>query len=196
MGRDRNPRGLERRLGANPLESERDFIARSRLPRFGSRVAFDRRRFYQVVAILAAVCAYATIVLGGTVRGMDAGLACTDWPLCNGSIVPNLGDPRVAVEYAHRLVAAVTSLSILLTMVLALLWYRAELRLVLLSMVAFGILVAQVGLGALTITSALNWVIVTIHLALGTATFAFGLLVALFALRMPSMGTATPLPVE
>src|SRR5437762_13743217 len=196
MGRDRNPRGLERRLGANPLESERDFIARSRLPRFGSRVALDRRRFYQVVASLAAAGAHATTVLGGTVRGVDARLASTDWPLCNGSIVPNLGDPLVAVEYAHRLVAAVTSLSILLTMVLALLWYRAELRLVLLSTVAFGILVAQVGLGALTITSALNWVIVTIHLALGTATFAFGLLVALFALRLPFLGTAIPRPVE
>src|SRR5439155_26173213 len=128
---------------------------------------------------------------GGTVRGMDAGLACKDWTLCNGSIVPNLGDRRVAVEYAHRLVAAVTRLSILLTMVLALLWYRGELRLVLLSTVAFGIVVAQVGLGALTITSALNWVIVTIHLALGTATFAFGLLVARFALRLRSLGTAT-----
>src|SRR5438034_8531658 len=195
MGRYRNPRGLERRLAANPLESERDFIARSRLPQFGSRVALDRRRFYQVVAILAAVCAYATIVLGGTVRGMDAGLACTDWPLCNGSIVPNLGDPLVAVEYAHRLVAAVTSLSILLTMVLAVLWYRRDLRLVLLSTVAFGILVAQVWLGALTITSSLNWVIVTIHLALGTATFAFGLLVALFALRLPPVGAASPRPI-
>jgi cytochrome c oxidase assembly protein subunit 15 len=158
-------------------------------------VAFDRRRFYQVVAFLAAVCAYATIVLGGTVRGMDAGLACPDWPLCNGSIVPTLGDPRVAVEYAHRLVAAVTSLSILLTAVLALLWYRTELRLVLLSLVAFGILVAQVWLGALTISSYLNWVIVTIHLALGTATFAFGLLVAFFALRLPSIGAASPGPI-
>src|SRR5207237_10372343 len=130
------------------------------------------------------------------VRGIVATIARPNWPLCNGSSVPNLGDPLEAVEYAHRLVAAVTSLSILLTMVLALLWYRAELRLVLLSTVAFGILVAQVGLGALTITSALDWVIVTIHLALGTATFAFGLLVALFALRLPSLGTATPLPVE
>src|SRR5436309_15840433 len=114
MGRDRNPRGLERRLAANPLESERDFIARSRLPRFGSRVAFDRRRFHQVVAILAAVCAYATIVLGGTVRGMDARLACLKWPLCNGSVVPSLGAPRGAVEYADHLPARATSLSILL----------------------------------------------------------------------------------
>src|SRR2546421_5176170 len=107
----------------------------------------------------------------------------------------DLKPPRVAADSPPRLVAAVTSLSILLTMLLALLWYRAELRLVLLSIVAFGILVAQVGLGALTITSALSWVIVTIHLALGTATFAFGLLVALFALRLPPMGTAIPRPV-
>ena len=157
---------------------------------------FDRKRFYQVVAILAAVCAYATIVLGGTVRGMDAGLACPDWPLCHGSIVPNLGDSSVAVEYAHRLVAAVTSLSILLTVVLAILWHRTELRLVVLSSVTFGILVAQVGLGALTISSNLDWVIVTIHLALGTATFASALLVAVLALRLPLVGGATPRPIE
>src|SRR5947208_15923745 len=113
---------------------------------------------------------------------MDAGLACLDWPLCNGSIVPDLGNPQVAVEYAHRLVAAVTSLSILLTMVLALLWYRAALRLVLLSKVAFGILVAQVGRGGLTITSSRNWGSVTIHLALGTGTVAFDLLLAVFSL--------------
>src|SRR5947208_16197770 len=121
MGRDRNPRGLERRLAANPLESERDFIARSRLPRFGSRVAYDRRRFYQVVAILAAVCAYATIVLGGTVRGIDEELASLDWPLCSGSVVPNLGAPRVAVGYAHVHVATLTSLSVRLTPVIAIL---------------------------------------------------------------------------
>ena len=157
---------------------------------------FDRRRFYQVVAVLAAVSAYTTIVLGGTVRGMGAGLACPDWPLCNGHVVPDLGDPLVAVEYAHRLVAAVTSLSILLTMVMALLWYRGELRLVILSSFALGILVTQVGLGALTITTSLDWVVVTIHLALGTATFGFGLLVALFSLRLPAIGSEGPRTVE
>jgi len=159
-------------------------------------VRFDRRRFYQVVAVLAAVSAYTTIVLGGTVRGMGAGLACPDWPLCNGHVVPDLGDPLVAVEYAHRLVAAVTSLSILLTMVMALLWYRGELRLVILSSFALGILVTQVGFGALTITTSLDWVVVTIHLALGTATFAFGLLVAFFALRLPSIGSTVPGTIE
>ena len=58
-------------------------------------MAIDRRRLLQVVAILGALFAYATIVVGGTVRGMGAGLACPDWPLCNGSVVPDLTDGNV-----------------------------------------------------------------------------------------------------
>jgi len=149
-------------------------------------VQIDRLRLFQIVAVLSAITAYGTIVLGGTVRGMDAGLACPDWPLCNNSIVPNLGDPRVAVEYAHRLVAALTSLFILLTMAFALLWHRAEIAIVTLSVMTFAVLVAQVLFGALTITSSLDWVVVTIHLALGTATLALALMVALLALRLPA----------
>jgi len=141
----------------------------------------------QIVAVLAAITAYGTIVLGGTVRGMGAGLACPDWPLCNGSVIPDLADPTIAIEYAHRLVAALTSLFVLLTMIVALLWLRWEMRIVkALSAMTFAVLVAQVIFGALTITSSLNWVVVTIHLALGTATLALALMVALLALRLPA----------
>ncbi len=147
----------------------------------------DRRRLLQIVAVLAAITAYGTIVLGGTVRGMGAGLACPDWPLCNGSVIPDLADPTIAIEYAHRLVAALTSLFVLLTMVVALLWLRWEMRIVkALSAMTFYVLVAQVWFGALTITSSLDWVVVTVHLALGTATLALALMVALLALRLPS----------
>ncbi len=147
----------------------------------------DRRRILQIVAVLAAITAYGTIVLGGTVRGMGAGLACPDWPLCNGSVIPDLADPTIAIEYAHRLVAALTSLFVLLTMIVALLWLRWEMRIVkALSAMTFYVLVAQVWFGALTITSSLDWVVVTVHLALGTATLALALMVALLALRLPS----------
>jgi len=114
---------------------------------------------------------------------MGAGLACPDWPLCHGSIVPELGDPSIAVEYAHRLAALLTSFFLLLTLAVVLRWFRGDARLVPLSVVSFATLVAQVGFGALTITSSLNWVVVTIHLALGTATFALALVVALVSRR-------------
>ena len=151
----------------------------------------DRRRFLQAVAILGAISAYATIVLGGTVRGMARGR----WPLCHGSVVPDLADPTIALEYAHRLLAALTSLFLLFTLVVVLVWFRADVRLVTLSVISFAILVAQVAVGALTITSLLDWVVVTIHLALGTATLASALIVALVSL-WPSTTTAAEPPTE
>ena len=154
----------------------------------------DRRRLLQTVAILGTLSAYATIVLGGTVRGMDAGLACLDWPLCNGHVVPDLNDPQVAVEYAHRLVAALTTLFILLMLVVTLLWFRSDVPLLTFSVASMALLIAQVGFGALTIAYRLDWVIVTIHLALGTATFASALVVAFLALRPPPREIATAPP--
>ena len=88
----------------------RGFIETDFLPPHEIPMPIDRRRFLQVVAILGALCAYATIIVGGTVRGMGAGLACPDWPLCNGSVVPDLADTGIFVEYVHRLVAALTGM--------------------------------------------------------------------------------------
>jgi len=135
-----------------------------------------------VVAILGAVFAYATIVVGGTVRGMGAGLACPDWPLCNGSVVPDLADTGILVEYIHRLVAALTGIFVSSTVVAAAVWFRSQMRIVTLSIMSLAILATQVAVGALTITSENDWVVVTVHLALGTATLASALVVALVSL--------------
>src|SRR5438093_12155982 len=71
----------------------------------------DHRRFLQTVAILGAVLAYATIIVGGIVRGIKgAGMSCTDWPLCNGSLVPNRADARTLSRDVPRPVAALTGL--------------------------------------------------------------------------------------
>ena len=171
-------------------DSLRGFIAADFLPPREILMPIDRRRLLQVVAILGALFAYATIVVGGTVRGMGAGLACPDWPLCNGSVVPDLTDGNVLVEFIHRFVAALTGLFMLSTLIAALVWFRSEMPVVTLSIMSFGVLVIQVGVGAITITSDNDWVVVTIHLALGTATLASALIVALVSLwpAAPSKG--------
>src|SRR5437879_13746271 len=110
----------------------------------------DRRRFLRTMAILGAVFAYATIVLGGTVRGMGAGLACPDWPLCNGSLVPDVRDAGVLVEYVHRLVAVLTGLVVLFALLAAILGFRAELPLVTLSIVRFAGLATQAAVVGVT----------------------------------------------
>ena len=145
----------------------------------------DKARLFRLLAVLSTFTTYATMVLGGYVKATGAGLACPDWPLCYGSVLPNLGDPLILAEWAHRLVAALTSLFLILTMVLALLWFRAERRYVLLSSLTVTCLLGQVALGALTITSRLDPLVVTLHLGIAIATFAGALALAVVVLVVP-----------
>lgn len=147
----------------------------------------NRRRVFQAIAIAGAVLAYLTIIVGGDVRSSGAGMACTDtWPLCGGSVLPDFSQPGVAIEFAHRVVAFATSLLVLITLILALLWYRMDRRVVSLSVSTMALLFAQVLLGAVTVQTDLNPTIVTAHLALGTATFATALVLAVVSLLPPA----------
>jgi len=147
----------------------------------------NRRRIFQIVAIAAALMAYLTIIVGGDVRSTNAGMKCGEsWPLCNGDVIPDLSQPGVATEFAHRVVAFTTSLLILVTLILAFLWFRKDWRVRSLSVTTFALLFSQVLLGAVTVQTNLDPGVVTAHLALGTATFATALVLAVVALMPPS----------
>ncbi len=149
----------------------------------------NRLRVFQAVVILATLMAYLTIVIGGDLTASSAGLACGEsWPLCPGGVIPDLSAPGVIIEFTHRVVAFATSILILLTLVLAFLWYRREARIFLLSVATFLLLVGQVVLGMMTVQSELSPAIVTAHLALGTATFAAALVLAVLTWLPPPAG--------
>ncbi len=147
----------------------------------------NRRRVFQVLVIAATLMAYVTIVVGGDLTASESGFACgSSWPFCPGGVIPpNLHDPKVAIEFTHRVVAFTTSLLILVTLILALLWYRKESWVLFLAVATFLLLVAQVILGMLTVQSDLDPVVVTAHLAIGTATFAAALVLAVVSLLPP-----------
>lgn len=144
-----------------------------------------RVRAFQVVTILAAVFAYLTVVVGGDVRSSGAGMACPEWPLCAGGIIPDFSQSGVAIEFAHRVVAFATGVVILATLVLAYLWYRRDLKTIVLATASLVLVVAQVYLGMLTIDTDLSAPVVTAHLAIGTATFATALSLAVATLVAP-----------
>ena len=53
---------------------------------------------------------FALIVLGALVRAHDAGLACPDWPLCFGQVLPRM-NLEIAFEWSHRALAGSVSLA-------------------------------------------------------------------------------------
>jgi cytochrome c oxidase assembly protein subunit 15 len=107
---------------------------------------------------------FALIVLGSVVRTTGSGLACPDWPLCQGRLIPPL-EFHVLIEWSHRTVALLVSALLFTTM--AFVFVRREVRARLGGMAAatIGLLLIQVLLGALTVWKLLHPPVVNTHLA-------------------------------
>jgi heme a synthase len=133
--------------------------------------------------------AFATLLLmavGSATRVMNAGLACPDWPLCYGQLVPTRQmNLQVFLEWFHRLDAGLIGLSTLWLFGLSW-WKRQQLPqwLPWAVTVALGLILVQGGLGAFTVTELLRFDIVTAHL--GTALLFFCTLLVIGTCLLPT----------
>ncbi len=142
-----------------------------------------------------ATATWGLMALGSATRVMEAGLACPDWPLCFGQVVPvQQMDVQVFLEWFHRLVAATVGLGVLLLVGMAW-WWRSHLPRWLPWGVtaALGLVLWQGILGGLTVTQLLRFDIVTAHLGTGLAFFSLLLTLAVALMQVPG-GTTRPLP--
>lgn len=155
--------------------------------------ATKARRVARAYVVLIAITSI-QIVLGALVRANHAGLACPDWPLCFGQLVPAF-DVKVAFEWGHRLLAMVgvnfgfTGVSI---------WAYRSLR----GSEAWNtvkpwiwlgaaLLVTQNILGGLTVLQLLASWTVTLHLVFGNA-FNAALAITAYSLSLGTLGRAGP----
>ncbi len=149
--------------------------------------AGDLRR----MAAIATAAVYVQILLGAAMRHTGAGLACPDFPLCNGQLLPDLTGAAIALHMAHRVGAVVVTVLVFLLAESA--WARhpevPEFRRP--ALAALGCVTLQVLLGALSVLSRLAPFITTAHV-LGGALLLCSLVVltARAHRRLPATGPA------
>jgi len=137
-----------------------------------------RFRSFQLQSLATAVTVYILIVLGGVVSSTGSGMACPDWPLCYGEIVPELTQP-VLIEFTHRIWAMVVTVFVIMTMVLAWRRYRWPHAITAFATLTFVLLLGQILLGMVTVRSGTEPFVVTAHLALAILVFGSALTVSI-----------------
>jgi len=150
-----------------------------------------RWRLAQLAAHLV-VALIALVVIGGATRVMEAGLACPDWPLCYGVLLPGRQmNVQVFLEWFHRLDAFVVGIALLVQLFAAFLWRsRLPAWLPWVSAGLVALVVLQGGLGALTVLQLLPSGVVTAHLALALTMVA--VVSGLSQRLLASPGNASP----
>ncbi|MCZ7543646.1 MAG: COX15/CtaA family protein [Anaerolineae bacterium] len=139
---------------------------------------------YRRLTLVTAALIYTLIVVGAVVRVTESGLGCPDWPLCHGGLVPP-PEQTAVIEFAHRLVAGVAGLFIILTAFVAWRDYRRARWIVGPATLVIALVPVQYVLGAVVVATELQPLAVVIHL--GTALFIFGgALVLAVAARRPA----------
>ena len=145
------------------------------------------------IAFAIAIATWMVMAIGSATRVMNAGLACPDWPLCYGTVLPaeqmNL---QVFLEWFHRLVASTVGFATIVLCGAS--WYFRQ------SLPkwtpwatsgSFSLVVFQGILGGLTVTQLLRFDIVTAHL--GTGLLFFSSLLAI-ATALTNQTTSQELP--
>ncbi|NCJ07846.1 heme A synthase [Synechococcales cyanobacterium C] len=152
-------------------------------------VSWDWPRLLGRVFLGLALLTLGLMALGSATRVMNAGLACPDWPLCYGAVVPRQQmNLQVFLEWFHRLVAS--SLGALVLVLTGTVWglrQRLPRWLPWATTSSLGLVVFQGVLGGLTVTELLRFDIVTAHLATGLLFFCS--LLAIAASLWPYQGT-------
>ena len=141
-------------------------------------------RTFQGVSVVTALSIYVLIVLGGLVASTDSGLACPDWPLCNGQVLPYL-TINVLIEFTHRVWTIEVTVMVIATLLMAWKYYKRMSKVTLFATLTFVLLLAQITLGMLTVQTRTLPVVVTAHLGMATLVFASALITSIFSFITP-----------
>jgi heme A synthase len=136
------------------------------------------------VAALAWLLAWVTMLSAAMVAKSGASLACSTWPDCDGLLLPDLSDPFIHLNFAHRALAAATGIG------LVLLWATARrpevpAPLERWATAALVLVIIEVILGAVVVWSEIELVTAVLHQALGVLIFVMVTMVLWRSVKAP-----------
>ncbi len=158
----------------------------------------DELSRYRRLVTATIVATFILIAIGGIVRVSDSGLGCgpagsgtQGWPLCEGGLVPQASAESI-IEFSHRIAAGVVLVLTALVAWRALRHLRAHRAIVRGSVAAAILVLAQAGLGGLTVEQGLEEELVAAHLGLAMA--FVGLMLLLRRASAPAADSAVVAP--
>jgi protoheme IX farnesyltransferase len=121
------------------------------------------RSRFRSLALATAIATIALFAIGGLVRGTGSGLGCSTWPACEpGRLFPS-GTLHSLIEFSHRAMAFLVVVLTALTGAAAIRVARPERSLLWPAVLAFPLVLAQAGLGAVVVATELDAWWVTAH---------------------------------
>lgn len=117
------------------------------------------------------------LVWGNLVAGLKVGLACPDWPLCHGSVLPPLRWD-IYMEFMHRVIGGVTSIFLIILCYQRIRSYRGGARAVPVLVVL--LLIIQIVLGGIVVLMELPVDLTTYHFANAVLIFSLVLYMVFF----------------
>jgi len=138
---------------------------------------------FKKLTLFTAIVTYALVVLGGIVRVTGSGLGCPDWPLCYGQPLPSQQTEAI-LEMAHRYVAALVTLLVIVVAVTAWRGYRQNKWIFRPAMAGAGVILFQIILGAITVLLKNHPLTVVAHFGAALTMLACATIIAAAA-RLP-----------
>ncbi len=117
------------------------------------------------------------LVWGNLVAGLKAGLACPDWPLCHGQILPPFRWD-IYMEFLHRVIAGVTSVALVALAFRRYKRYDGAARAV--PVLALFLLLAEVGMGGAVVLLETPVRLTTVHFMTGVMVFLLAFYMMIF----------------
>jgi len=115
------------------------------------------------------------LIWGNIVAGMQAGMACPDWPLCHGEFLPPIR-LNIWMEFLHRVLALFGAVSLFLLARRRLSAYRGGQRAI--PLLALGLIAVEIAVGGIVVLLGLPVQLTTVHFMIGLALFLLVLYMA------------------